>query len=189
MDRASGTKKRQRGSITTLDPFRIVTERMELVAGDAHTVRAEKENRAWLADVLNATVPAEWPPDLNDLQMKDLSIKWFEGHPEGRGWLCWYFIACQPGERTLIGIGGFSDVPTADGIVEIGYSVLSQFQRRGYATEAVNGLCEWAFRHPDVRRVVAEIHPGREISTGVLLKCGFSLCSQDGGVATYQRLP
>jgi hypothetical protein len=35
--------------------------------------------------------------------------------------------------------GGFKGIPEAQGIVEIGYSILSQQQRQGYATEAVLG--------------------------------------------------
>src|SRR6188472_3559141 len=115
--------------------FLITTPRMELIAGTLQTVIAERENRAELGKLLNARIPADWPPDLNDLTMKELSIRWFENHPEGRGWLCWYFILNSK-RRELIGIGGFSDVPD-NGKVEIGYSILPRFQRQGFATEAV----------------------------------------------------
>ena len=54
-------------------------------------------------------------------------------------------------ERQVIGPGG----PDATGTVEIGYSVLEEYQRRGYASEAVEALVAWAFLRPGVRRVAA----------------------------------
>lgn len=164
----------------------VRTSRLELIAGTADTVRAEMLDRALLAELLNAQIPAEWPPDLNDLKIKELSIRWFEEHPSDRGWLCWYFIELEP-RRTLIGIGGFSDVPTAEGTVEAGYSLLPEYQHRGYATEALQALVRWAFHHEEVLRVVAEVPPGHETSARVLVRAGFTPCHNDPdtGVVRY----
>lgn len=164
----------------------IATERLELIAGNAETVRAEMHDHGRLSALLDAEIPVEWPPDLNDQRIQQLSVKWFETHPEDHGWLCWYFISTE-GSRILIGIGGFSDAPNAAGMVEVGYSVLPRFQRRGYATEALKGLVGWAFGHPQVRKVAAEIHPGYEVSAGVLLKAGFSREDEDPatGITRY----
>lgn len=168
--------------------FIIRTGRLELIAGSAETVRAELQDHPRLAELLDAEVPPEWPPDLNDLHMKELSIRWFENHPGDHGWLCWYFVLLKEPQRTLIGIGGFSDVPDASGTVEVGYSILPNFQRRGYATEALQGLVSWAFDHADVKKVVAEIHPGYEGSSRVLEKGGFIRCSEDTstGIILYE---
>ncbi len=63
--------------------------------------------------------------------------------------------------------------PTFDGTVEIGYSVLTEAQGLGYATEAVQGLVSWAFEHPEVLRVIAETLPELTPSIRVLEKSGF----------------
>lgn len=168
----------------------IQTPMLELIAGTAETVLAEMHNRSRLAELLDAEIPAEWPPDLDGLEMKDLSVRWFENHPDDRGWLCWYFVSLVESRRTLVGIGGFSDVPNAEGTVEAGYSVLPKYQRRGYATEALKALVEWALAHPEVRRVVAEIYPGYESSVRVLEKAGFLLYEEDTslGITRYEMV-
>ncbi|MER3514457.1 MAG: hypothetical protein C4310_08775 [Chloroflexota bacterium] len=55
----------------------------------------------------------------------------------------------------LVGSGGFKGPPHA-GAVEIGYSVLPQYQGKGYATEMVAGLVRRALKHAEVDRIVAE---------------------------------
>jgi RimJ/RimL family protein N-acetyltransferase len=57
--------------------------------------------------------------------------------------------------------------------VELGYSVLEEFQRRGYATEAAGALTAWAFAHTEVCRVIAEALPQRAASIRVLEKSRF----------------
>jgi RimJ/RimL family protein N-acetyltransferase len=57
--------------------------------------------------------------------------------------------------------------------VEIGYSVLPEFRRQGYATEAAQGLIARAFAHPGVALVIAETLPDLFPSIGVLRKIGF----------------
>ena len=56
---------------------------------------------------------------------------------------------------------------------EVGYGINDEFQRRGYATEAVKLALEWAFAHPGVKAVEAETDPDNIASQRVLVKCGF----------------
>jgi [ribosomal protein S5]-alanine N-acetyltransferase len=79
--------------------------------------------------------------------------------------------------------GGFLGAPQ-DGIAQIGYSVLPQFQGRGYATEMVGGLVRWAMGQPGVVRVVAETEWANPASVRVLTKAGFTpagLAAEPGG--------
>ena len=57
--------------------------------------------------------------------------------------------------------------------VEIGYAVVEQFQKKGYATEAVRALVQWAFSHPQVVRVIAETYPDNTACSRVLEKSDF----------------
>jgi ribosomal-protein-alanine N-acetyltransferase len=75
--------------------------------------------------------------------------------------------------RTLIGSAGYKGPPSADGMVEVGYGIVRDHQRQGYASEAVRGLVAHAFALPTVRRVIAETLPELIPSIGVLRKCGF----------------
>ena len=69
---------------------------------------------------------------------------------------------------------------SADGIAEIGYGILAEFQGRGYATEAVKAAINWAFKDPKVTAVEAEADPGNAASQKVLEKCGFTANGQVG---------
>ena len=60
-----------------------------------------------------------------------------------------------------------------DGIAEIGYGVLEKYQGQGYATEAVQAACRWAFQHAEVKALEAEADAGNAASQRVLEKCGF----------------
>ena len=88
----------------------------------------------------------------------------------------------------LVGTCGFKGPPTADGTVEIGYGILPEFRRHGYATEATQGLITHAFAHPEVARVIAETFPDLFPSIGVLRKIGFSYAGEgsEPGVVRYE---
>ena len=60
-----------------------------------------------------------------------------------------------------------------DGVAEIGYGIMEEYQGRGYATEAVRAACQWAFQHPQVKLLEAETEAGNAASQRVLEKCGF----------------
>lgn len=79
--------------------------------------------------------------------------------------------------------------PNEEGLVEIGYSILPQHQRQGFATEAAAGLVRNAFTHSEVHGVVAETLPELVASIGVLEKCGFGFVGDgsEPGVIRYHR--
>src|SRR6202043_3687072 len=63
--------------------------------------------------------------------------------------------------------------PSREAMAEIGYSVMPEDQRLGFASEAVAGLIGWAFSHPEVRLVTAETLPALGASIRVLESNGF----------------
>ncbi|HYH13795.1 MAG TPA: GNAT family N-acetyltransferase, partial [Flavisolibacter sp.] len=60
-----------------------------------------------------------------------------------------------------------------DGEVEIGYGIYPQFQKKGYMTEAVGVICQWAFEQNRVASVLAETNNTNTASQKVLMKNGF----------------
>ena len=98
----------------------------------------------------------------------------------------WYWVQLDGGERVAIGNGGFKGRPDADGMVEVGYSVMDAYQRRGLCTEAVGALIAWAFSHPEVARVVAETNPDNIASIRVMEKNGLTFTGEtDAGEVRY----
>ena len=108
-------------------------------------------------------------------------MSWLEAAPERSGWFGWYALAggAEAAAPVLVASGGFKG-PPRNGVAEIGYSVLPQFQGRGYATEMVAGLVQWALRQPGVTRIVAETEWANLASVRVLQKAGFT----PGGATT-----
>jgi RimJ/RimL family protein N-acetyltransferase len=111
--------------------------------------------------------------------------------PDQAGWWLHFVVLKEPaGGRTLIGSGGYKGPPSADGTVEIGYGIVSDHRRRGYASETTRGLLSHAFAEPRVRRAIAETLPELTPSIGVLEKCGFRLIGEgeESGVIRFELM-
>jgi RimJ/RimL family protein N-acetyltransferase len=151
----------------------IGTVRLKLVPSTVDLARAEIDNRSRFARMLDASVPDNWPPETL-VDALPLFLSWMEATPDRVGWFGWYALASSQSAATpvLVGGGGFKG-PPQDGTAELGYSVLPQFQGRGYATEIAGGLVRWALGQPGVARVVAETEWANPASVRVLSKTGF----------------
>ena len=160
----------------------IATERLELVPATVESIRAALDGESALAACLGVVVPATWPPEFLDPPALEFTLdRLAEGLPQAGWWL--HFVVLARGGatgRTLIGSAGYKGPPSPDGTVEVGYGIVRDHQRQGYATETVRGLLEHAFAFPVVQRVIAETLPELTPSIGVLRKCGFRFIG-DGG--------
>jgi ribosomal-protein-alanine N-acetyltransferase len=64
-------------------------------------------------------------------------------------------------------------LPDGKGVVEIGYSVLPEWQRCGYATEIVNALVSHASSFENTNSIIAHTSPKNKASKKVLITNGF----------------
>lgn len=123
------------------------------------------------------TVPDNWPPE----SLID-ALFWFKDqlriYPERAGWYTWYGILQNEGGLVLAGGAGFKGIPDDAGVVDMGYSVLPQFQRKGVACRMVSALVNWAFSQSGVKRIVAETFSDNTPSLRVLEKNGFILSEE-----------
>lgn len=168
----------------------MLTTRLELIPATVELARADLSSHADLARHLGVRVPPTWPPEFYDPPAIEFAIARLEEGPDQAGWWLWYFVrrADTGAEPILIGAGGYKGTPSRDGSVEIGYSILPEHQRRGYATEAARGLLAHAFSIPEVKSVTAETLPALEGSIAVLKKCGFRLLGEgsEPGVIRFE---
>jgi RimJ/RimL family protein N-acetyltransferase len=98
-------------------------------------------------------------------------------------------LLADGGQRVLIGaVGGF---PKPEGDVEIGYSTLSSFQRKGYGTEAARALVSWLLTQKDVQSVSAQTYLSLPESIKVMERCGMTYVGRgdDEGTVRYRRMP
>ena len=92
-------------------------------------------------------------------------------HPDAWDWYAAWAIEQKDGAQ--IGdlcFKGLND----DGSVEIGYGITEENQGKGYATEAVEAVLDWALNQSGIRQVEAETEWENRKSQRVLEKCGFS---------------
>lgn len=158
-----------------MNPHRIRTERLDLIPGTLEILEANRDDRQKLARLLSAAVPGSWPPPLLDDETLGEFIQMISGEDDPL-FGAWYWVLDDPaaGERTLIGTGGTATSPTAEDAVLIGYSVLDEFQSRGYATEAIRHLIPALFSLPGIRQIEAAIYPDLGAPIRVLEKNGFT---------------
>lgn len=63
--------------------------------------------------------------------------------------------------------------PNADGEIEIGYGTYDEFQNKGFMTEIVSGIIEWAKTQPKIKAIVASTDKTNPASFKVLEKNSF----------------
>jgi ribosomal-protein-alanine N-acetyltransferase len=138
---------------------------------------------------LGTVVPASWPPEFLDPPALEWTLARVEqATTPDHWWLYFIVLRNTPEGRTLIGTAGYKGPPDAEGTVEVGYGLVRDHHRRGYATETARALVASAFARPVVRRVIAETFPELIGSVGVLRKCGFRFIGEgsEPGVIRYE---
>ncbi|WP_321472196.1 GNAT family protein [uncultured Paludibaculum sp.] len=126
-------------------------------------------------EILGGTIPADWwmERDLVALRLTDVRV-----HEEYRPWALRAMMHRET--KVMVGFCGFHTAPNppylaswAEDAVEFGYTVFPAFRNKGFATEAAQGLMEWAGRQRGVRRFVVSISEANAASTAVARKLGF----------------
>jgi [ribosomal protein S5]-alanine N-acetyltransferase len=155
----------------------ITTARLDLIPASVETTLAALAGNAVLAAALGVDVPETWPPEFLDRPALEFVAARLAAHPAEVDWWMHFVVLrdAGAGRRALVGSGGYAGPPTAEGAVEVGYGIVADRQRRGYASEAVRGLVAGAFATPGVTHIVAHTLPDLVASIGVLKKCGFRL--------------
>ena len=106
-------------------------------------------------------------------------------NPEQWEWYAIWMIELKDG--THIGELCFKGL-NSNGVVEIGYGIMEKYQGKGYATEAVKAISNWAFQEPKVSSIEAEIDEKNIASKKVLEKCGFIFTGKKGNEGLLYKL-
>ncbi|OBT16953.1 acetyltransferase [Vibrio sp. UCD-FRSSP16_10] len=85
-------------------------------------------------------------------------------------WLC--LVVVDKHTKQKVGITGFC---LQQGVAEVGYMFLPQFYGRGYATESLDILIDWAKQVHGINHYLATVTEGNIASERVLSKVGFNL--------------
>lgn len=147
----------------------VSTERLELVPLPLPLLEALVAGELARARALAPYALGEGP-FAGDEHVLRLRRDQLRADPSEEPWLLRAAVLRATGE--VVGRGGFHAPPDADGAVEIGYSVLPEHRRQGYATEIAAGLLAWGRRH-GAARCLASVSPGNAASLATIARLGF----------------
>jgi ribosomal-protein-alanine N-acetyltransferase len=99
------------------------------------------------------------------------------------------WVMIETASRTVVGEVGFVAPPGRGRAVELGYSVLPGWRRRGYAREAASAIVDWALAQAGVEAVHARCSADNEPSNRVLQVLGFECTARSGGELHWRCLP
>jgi ribosomal-protein-alanine N-acetyltransferase len=97
-----------------------------------------------------------------------------------------FYLVVRREDRCVVGEIGFVG-PPRDGAVTIGYAIVPSARRRGYATEAIGALTDWALAQPGVGEVRAQTLPDNEASARALIGAGFAELEPGERLRSFSR--
>lgn len=117
---------------------------------------------------LGVAVDPDWPSTVPTLwRLEQLRMD-----PAQLPWLVRAMILRASGR--VVGHAGFHAPPDPDRRVEVGYSVLPSYRRRGYARESVLALTKWAYATNEATTCAARVGQDNEPSLKLLASLGFT---------------
>ncbi|TKC05555.1 GNAT family N-acetyltransferase [Pedobacter polaris] len=89
-------------------------------------------------------------------------------------------------ESRMVGDICFVGEPTEDGEIEIGYGTYENFRGKGYMTEAVACIIDWAKRQDNVKSIFAQTAKDNPASWHILEKNNFEKVNEDGNLLSWR---
>ncbi len=150
-------------------PYTFDTERLTIrgpLPGDGVMVRtavleSQAELKSWMPWAIEVASEEEYEIRAREGQIKYLGREDF-----------WLLILLRE-TNTLIGCSGLHNANWSVPSFEIGYWLHTAYTGQGYITEAVNGICQFAFAHLDAQRLFIRCDSENERSAAVARRCGF----------------
>jgi ribosomal-protein-alanine N-acetyltransferase len=91
-----------------------------------------------------------------------------------------FWIVVEKHTRTIVAELGFKGEPNEKGEVEIGYGTMPAQRGRGFMTEAVGGMINWAQVQPDIKYILAETDEKNIPSIKIVQKNNFQYLKKKG---------
>ena len=98
-----------------------------------------------------------------------------------------FWIVIDKLSNCIVAEMGFKGVPTRDGAIEIGYGTMPDQQGKGYMTEAVGAMINWALQREDVKCVLAETDQKNLASIRIVQKNGFEQFDKRGEMIWWKK--
>lgn len=89
-------------------------------------------------------------------------------------------------ENQMVGDLCIVGEPNKEGEIEIGYGTYKEFQNKGFMTEIVKGIIEWAKTQPKVKSILASTDKSNVASCKVLEKNNFSIVGETDSLLNWK---
>ena len=155
----------------------IHSERLKLIPLDNHLLEIwNKEGRKALAQQLGLN-PTEWQMsdfdrDETEDALQNFWLPMTAQYTENFFWYTTWEIVLTS-ENVSVGGIGFAGFPDQEGVTMVGYFIDGNHREKGYATEALNCLIDWAKLEPSLKSIIADTPFFNLPSQNVLKKAGF----------------
>ncbi|WP_323741899.1 GNAT family N-acetyltransferase [Salinibacillus xinjiangensis] len=147
----------------------ITTDRLKLITFTVDMMCASLQGKEAFEKISNYYVDDEYPME-DYKQLLPYKIDRFQQFPEE---MEWEGIIIHRDSQTIMGDMGFKGGPNSEGVMDLGYSIVTSYQGKGYATEMAKAMVEWGLRQPRVNRITASCDESNLPSIRVLEKAGF----------------
>lgn len=87
-------------------------------------------------------------------------------------------LAIDKSSSEIFGLAGFHDLPDEKGMIEIGFSIVSEKQNQGFGTELLLGIWTMILKRIDVKILRYTVAPDNAPSIHIIEKYGFELVGQ-----------
>src|SRR5262249_8161573 len=151
---------------------KLRTSRLILVPATPEQVRAliaGDYTRA--SELIGADVPVGWPHEADAIEGLPWHLSALERDASHHLWRIRFVI--EAATHRLIGAVNLKG-PPHEGDVEIGWGIIAESRRRGYATEASRAVIDWALENDAVRRVTATVPVENAASQAVARSLGMT---------------
>jgi hypothetical protein len=133
---------------------RLATPRLDLIALDMYQLQSLLLNVGALEKMLGLPVRRTFLDGNVRRALRRKISKMGKAPLSAHDWFTYWLIVIRE-EQAGVGLIGFKGAPDGSGSTEIGYGIDPTCQNKGYMTEAVRALVDWAFSHPVCRTVTA----------------------------------
>ncbi|NHA07954.1 GNAT family N-acetyltransferase [Mucilaginibacter sp. HC2] len=169
--------------------FFIESERLRLIPLTHHQLQLMHTDRPAMELSLGLNPSAMLIDPLYQHEIDDAMINfWLPKtleYPEQYKWYTNWEIVLK-NTNTSIGGMGFGGEPNEKGEVETGYMIDGNHHNKGYATEALRTMIQWAFGHDAVQAIVIRTFADNLPSRKMMDKCGFKQVDDIDGLLTYR---
>ncbi|MES2517719.1 MAG: GNAT family N-acetyltransferase [Bacteroidota bacterium] len=155
----------------------IYSERLRLIPLDNQLLEIWQTQGRNAMETRLGLEPSNWlMADFDREETEDALINfWLPMTDKNQGDFFWFtnWDIVLETENISIGGIGFAGFPDQDGVTMVGYFIDGNYREKGYATEALTCLIDWAKLEPALKIIIADTPFFNFPSQNVLKKVGF----------------